>query len=59
MLPRKRAWTAPLAAAAGAGLAHLHAARGGRRVTGWVLAAAQAALGLSAVAHALLVRYRM
>jgi hypothetical protein len=52
------ALTAPLAAVAGAGLAHLHASRGGLRAMGWLLAAAQAALGLSALVHALLVRYR-
>jgi hypothetical protein len=52
------ALTAPLAAAAGAGLAHLHDDRGGRRAVGWTLVAAQAALGISALVHALLVRYR-
>jgi hypothetical protein len=52
------ALTAPLAAAAGVGVVRLHAAGGARRVVGGVLAVAQAALGLSALLHALLVRYR-
>jgi hypothetical protein len=52
------ALTAPLAAAAGMGLVRLHAAGGARRVVGGVLAVAQAVLGLSALLHALLVRYR-
>ena len=53
------ALSAPLAAAAGAGLAHLHAAGGGRRVLGWLLAAAQGVLGVAALVHALLLRYRV
>ena len=50
--------TAAVALSAGAGAARLHAAGGARRWAGGVLVLAQIALGVRAIAEALVVRYR-